>query len=182
MAMTEVARLVVLAGPSAVGKTHLVRQMRRGEPPALAEQLGLQPPFVVSSARDLKRLSQSAIETLVVHYDFLDQRQGLAKFQHLDGWFEHSSTIDIITMHVPCDVLADRMAHRVVRSRNRWRREPSWALIRRIFRQAKKCRFYRQDARVSALYEEWYTFLSQRDISSKWELQSGSIECTRTAV
>ena len=67
----KVGHLVVVAGPTAVGKSTLIERMRAGSAPEIAAQLGLSgfEDFAVVSADALSADRQRRTEKLILHYD-----------------------------------------------------------------------------------------------------------------
>jgi len=161
-------RVIVIAGPSCVGKSTLIDALRRGEHPRLAAALGLHDPkaWVFQNAR---RTARAAIETaarnLVLHYDIVRPAMepsiaGYADDPGLAPMLE-ARELCVCTIWGKGDLLRARAAFK---SRRRARIDSTalhsprqWWLRNR--RMSTLRSWYRNDVFVLGLYDQWFAFV-----------------------
>jgi len=179
--MSRTKRLLIIGGLSCAGKTRLIQRIRRGDCPHLCHQLGIGNPaswrFV--NASDVPRLEATAIERLVVHYNFYAKdfdARGPRRFADLDGLLRMSESATILTLFVQPEMLVRRSTSRIVKILTSWLRNPTaYARKTRILRKlwAKRTE-YKDPSRVFARYDDWFDFVNQIDVASHWLLDPAS--------
>ena len=138
-----IERLIVVSGPKAVGKSHLITRLRGGLLPKLRAALEIGDPaswefacgFEVEALPLAQRIRESLIERLVLHYE-ITRPWNLG---YDDGFLDDEPTkllrvaddVRVLTLWAPCDLLLDRFLARNPRFRSwsAWLRGPSSQVV-----------------------------------------------------
>jgi hypothetical protein len=173
--------VLVLSGPSCVGKSTLLNRLFNGEMPRLSEALGLReaPPYTLVHADDWSNLEKAPCESVLLHYD-LTRKPFWAREEERDKALEildQARSITFLTLwELPEELrgrFLDRSKRRVVgnlkslRVRRAWK-ETRWYLRKRSF-------FTRSD-QMWQLYRQWFDFTSKFSDSQHWVLRSTVID------
>lgn len=97
--MRRIDRLVIIAGPTAAGKSTFIKQLTARPPPEIRARYGLEdlPDWPQMVANRLVQLDELELERLILHYDFLWAPGGARAPALLDGARE----ITLMTLWTP---------------------------------------------------------------------------------
>jgi hypothetical protein len=169
--------LIIIAGPSCVGKSTLIDRIQDGKLPLLCDQLGLDNSlsYTFISASKLPKLSQSIIKRLVVHYDFYRQKtpDGFNYFSELVKKYD---TITILTLWTSSEILLLRERSRVIRAVFLLFISPRFKRIHSLGYRWQRYQFYRDPFKVDSLYDRWFKFLNRHCTAPHWLIDSTTIE------
>lgn len=161
----KIGRTILVAGPSCVGKTTLMKKLRRGLLPDLQNRLKMGD-LACWHFRDAMHMSdypETEIPNLVLHYDILRlMDQGFPDYASdpVLGRLASCGELLILTLRERPEVLCRRCLQR---------RRRTWSLLtrgcfrlfyQRYRRLGRKCRMYSAPSEVMALYENWFGFCS----------------------
>jgi hypothetical protein len=171
--MIRIAELVIVAGPTCVGKTTLLARLRNGELPTLASSLGLDAGSdsvfldAVQVEGPMRRRKPERLERLVLHYDTCrPARLGLADFVRdpvLDLLGE-ARRVAIVTLWATADELYRRTVERRERSLRGWKRLA--ASRTQVAEWARLELLYQERRQVLEHYESWLRFCTRYDAAS----------------
>ena len=153
----RIQRLTVVAGPPAVGKSHLIRTLHEDD--HLRERLGI-PEGTLSIKADLLRgqLPSGAIDHLVLEYSTLRPfRKSTMRTYERDPvtlLFRCAETISFLTIRMTPELLCIQLDRRI-RSMVR-RNKPLYR--QRLQRQLRP--LYQDDRFLDEWYERWLTFVA----------------------
>jgi hypothetical protein len=190
--MVSVNQLIIIGGPSGAGKTTLIKNLQQGGYPQLCEQLGITAPssWPVLGATDTIELREPMMEKLIVHYDVYKQFVEDDGFNHLSELVANAGSITILTLCVPPKILVRRNVFKFfskLRSflkpgqfkRERDARiEYSASLRQQMKKIWGKIKAYREGHSVF-LYDRWFAFFSQRDVTAHWVLDYSKLHITK---
>jgi hypothetical protein len=112
----RIGRLVVIAGPSGVGKSRLWEHLARDT--TLAARLGLEQPerWTHATALELRELETPEVERLALHYDILRPLRGGARLYERDEALEVlgcAERVTVLTLHCAPSRLVQRLESRL---------------------------------------------------------------------
>lgn len=151
----RVGRLVVVTGPTSVGKSTVIAKLRAGELPELARRLELGDParWTPLSASGLHRVTEPRIERALFHYDFLRPYLRSAKVHARDEALDllaAAEDVRFVTLWEPPEVLRARILRGEIEPRTRLGIHFGRKRHRRIHAD------YADPARVVELYRSWF--------------------------
>lgn len=134
--MFRTKQLIILGGPSCVGKTTLLARVRQGDCPRLCEQLGIDQPSAWQhiGANRIPAIDQPVVERLIVHQDiyglYLDAKSQVNLREIITG----SDRCTTVTLYTSTTALKWRLRQRLMsRIRKYWlHRSDLFGHIRRI--------------------------------------------------
>ncbi|NQV03403.1 MAG: hypothetical protein HQ542_12205 [Bacteroidia bacterium] len=90
--MWKTTELIIIAGPSCVGKSTLINRIQQGEVPNLCDQLGIDDPsmWVYIDAISLPKLCYP-IQRMVLHYDTYHQYLNNKEYSNVEELIKHSN-------------------------------------------------------------------------------------------
>lgn len=145
----RIEHLIVIAGPSAVGKSYLIRELRKDH--FLAERLGVPQRSLSLRAVQLRRkLPTGALDHLILEYDILRPFTGKVPSYERDpatSLFRCAAQIAVLTLRTTGELLRAQSDSR------KWTRapRPRHELCRRL---------YEDDALLDEWYDRWLTFVA----------------------
>jgi hypothetical protein len=164
--------LIVIGGPSCVGKTTLIKNLRQGRLTHICRVLGINNPsrYTYVDACKLLTLNASFVDRLVLHYDFFEQYFPDKKFRYMEEMLFQSGDICVLTLCVPGRILSKRCALRVLR------RSPSLLPIGRNYKQKLhdirwlffKEQAFRKNGTLIDLYAKWFDFINSFSGINHW--------------
>ena len=167
--MIHIKKLIILGGPPAVGKSHLIEQLQKGKSSSICAELQLNDPSKITftRAQTLSKISAPSVDTLILHYDFLGPfTNGENDYddKHALSVIYSAEEVVFVTLWVPPAVLSDRIYKRRVREKVAFL--PKLLLGKEGFKQQlhKLHRFkniqqlYNNPVRLTAQYEKWLNF------------------------
>lgn len=166
----EVKKLVILGGPSCIGKSYLIKKIRRGELPFVCEQLGISSDTPSVEAGALSQ-GEGYYPRMILHYDFVRQMRG-GRIRMLPEAVDVSERVTYVTL------VATRRAlrHRV---RKRLKRHlygilhGSWPEVRYGARFLPSLPIYFNPRGLDALYQRWYDFIAAHP-GERWTLDTST--------
>ncbi len=170
-------QLILIAGPSCVGKSTLIDRIQDGKVPLLCDQLGLDTAlsYTFISASKLPNLSQSIIKRLVVHYDFYRQHTPDG-FNYLSELVKKYDTITILTLWTSSEILLLRERSRVIQAVSLFFFSPRFKRFRSLRYRWQRYQFYSDPFKVDSLYDSWFKFLNRHCTARHWLIDSTTIE------
>jgi hypothetical protein len=155
------ANLIVIAGPSAVGKSVLMKQLRSGRPTGLSDPLfPAASSYMPVKARKLAKFRCDRARDILLHCDFLHQllyrAERLSLVAELIG---AAGSTSVLTLCAPAELLLRRMKQRVRKAfvaRLIW---PNKRRTQKLAELREKRALYTSADRIVALYEEWAAFV-----------------------
>lgn len=178
--MFKINHLIIIGGPSCAGKSFLIKKIRQGDCLILCEQLDIAIPssWFYVEARQLKHLRQPFIERLVVHYDFFAQYSKKSGFNYLHKLISHSDSVTILTLCVSSKILIQRNTLKLIKlfSSLLYNHKAYREKQRKLHRQWKIRKRYKDGLSVFALYEKWFSFLNECSVTSHWVLDYSSTD------
>lgn len=110
MGSLSIDALVVIGGPSTVGKTTLLGKLRMGQSFGLG--LPVNPKQFAfaqyANGAELEQIAEDSIPTLVVHYDFLSRYTNSEGFQYLPKIMQSSQQVIVVTLCAPVRLIVQR--------------------------------------------------------------------------
>lgn len=179
----EINKLIIIGGPSCVGKTTLIKKIQLEERAQLCKQLGITEPssWNYTDANDLEKINYP-IEKLILHYDFFTQYTEENTFKYLQKLIINSKNITVLTLYTTPHILIHRnksrskflkifkaLLHPKIYKKNRI------VSLLHDFRKEQKKRYSYKHGIPIALYEKWFYFFSQNSVDSHWIMDSGKI-------
>ena len=195
--MIHVNRLIIVAGPSCVGKTSLLNSLQHGPMPRLPDrlQIGDIASWTFAYTKELRKEDRSHVDRMILHYDMgrYWKRNFRASFKEdtpLDI-LDRSSEIYILTLWAPPGVLLQRYRSRILRGYgSRLMRRPLTTLYGlatfvsegglRRYRRMKQ--FYKRPAALRCLYEKWFAFCEMYDLREHWVVDTVEEELSYSRV
>ena len=180
-------RLILIAGPKAVGKSHFMRRLQQGSLPQLVEafQMGDPDSWHYGAGADFQdagkraQVRGSAIERFVLHYEITGpwNPRYYARSYAEDKPLEllgFSKKITFATLWAPCDVLLNRFLARNPRFLNKmmWLRYLYWHgfQIRKMGPDFRP--LYRNPERLFQIYVDWIRFCLVDAAKQHWLVDS----------
>jgi SAM-dependent methyltransferase len=149
--------LLIVAGPSASGKSRFIRDLTAGAHPevdALTKNRG--DPWIEGLPNHITDLPQSHVPKLAYHYDFMrPYLRGPFNFERdrATDVFSVADTVASVTLITDPKDLADRWNRREVRSKTHF------GLYHGPKRSKKILKVFGDPAKVAALYDRWIEFI-----------------------
>ena len=151
-------RLVLLAGPSCAGKTHLMRRFRAGDPEA-CRALGIQDPqgWETINLGRIQERRESHFERVVLHVDTMKTRFGEAQTPaggHVEDLMASAERVRVVTLQRDARTLRRQLNMRCSNDLD--------------FPQSRVRRlrdYYASDDLLREHYDEWSTYCAARGLS-----------------
>jgi 2-polyprenyl-3-methyl-5-hydroxy-6-metoxy-1,4-benzoquinol methylase len=153
----KIDNLVVVAGPTAVGKSTLVAQLKRNELPDIARRVGIEDgtAWLTIEANKLYALTQPYVENLLFHYDFLRSYLRTAKMPGRDEVLDVLDTAEhltFLTLWCPPEILQQRLIQSEIEPHTKN------GIYRGKARTLVIAKEYENLARVREHYQHWFAF------------------------
>lgn len=163
----KIKELIVIAGPAASGKTHLLSQLRNHACPRLSAQLGIQnlADWGFSNVRDMVN-RPAQFEKVLVHCD-LHNDNILERVESLIISAEQTQTVSLCA---PQNVLLERNSKRI-RTNYHWKKfsvsqaKSQYRKLRSLLRRQKK---NRNGQTLRTIYTDWFDLLTKHNVESYW--------------
>jgi hypothetical protein len=177
-----VEKLVVLAGPSGIGKTFMVDRLGPGPFAEFSKQLGITEPGLwdYTSTKKLHEAPDLEIDRLIFHYDLAR----LWKRKYRSGYSEdpvlkilsNSKEITVATLWAKPEIILRRLLERQRRKAHDTRHK-SRAIMRMLYRWAfprEVTKLYRNPADLQSIYREWIRFCGDFSLEAHWLVDTTS--------
>ena len=180
--MFQTNRLVIIAGPIAVGKSTLLERLRQGDVPHLCGQLGIDLPssYLYLDAVELLQVRQSSVDRLVLHYDFLSQYSPRGGFAHLSDLIGRACSVIVLTLCTSSEVLFQRTTSRLTKTFASFLCGFGTHRAKKLLGQWRTRETYRSASNLFALYEEWSEFIEECSVAKHLILDQASSSVTMT--
>lgn len=180
--MNKLEHLIIIAGPSCVGKTTLIDRLLKNELPEIAEKLNMSLNDSWYYADDWCFDRSNALDLqshLLIHYDF---------FRHfnlvdLDFTVDNALTpikrakrIDIITLYESKERLLNNCENRRKLLQNKLLTFKVFDTIKRLLFLKRKVLFYQEPTALQNVYYRWFEFLANVASSQYWKYESNILE------
>lgn len=157
----RIGHLVVVAGPTSIGKSSFIARLREGQLPEIARMLEIDHPggWQEIGPRSIHTLTESMVEGYILHYDFLRPYYRSAKTHDRDEAFDLLKTarrVSFVTLIAPPEELRRRFDENEIRPKTRF------GIYRGSKRHLRIRREYENPARIRYLYERWLDFCRSR--------------------
>ena len=155
----QIDRMVMVAGPTSVGKSTFIEQLSRAEwlDVAAALEIGQLKDWTVSSPLELHSLHEPVVDRMIYHYDFLRPFLRGPNDHHRDhalDLLESVANLVTVTLWQAPERLAAQHQSATIDRKTKGGR------YRGNKRQLKLAEIYREPAQVRALYENWFNYIS----------------------
>ena len=182
-------RVVLIAGPSCVGKTTFVNKLRSGEMPEITQALDLEPladwqyrdSYYADEAMSQELVKQS-VDKLFLHWTvaYPSLKVSLRRFL-AGGSYEKAARLKLLqnATRIDCLVLRARqesllarvkMREEVVLARRAARKDSYWLFREKMANVKALESLYADSARLEALYREWVVFCRDVPVSAIYEV------------
>jgi SAM-dependent methyltransferase len=153
----RIGHLVVVAGPTSVGKSSLIAKLKEGQLPEIARVLGLDRSvrWQEIGPRSIHTLSESVVDGYILHYDFLRPYYRSAKTHDREDAFDLLETarrVTFVTLIARPEELRRRIDANEIRPRTRF------GIYRGSGRHLTIRKDYENPARIRFLYDRWLDF------------------------
>ena len=178
--MVSPKRLLIVAGPSCVGKSHLLEKLQEGELPMLATSLGLAPvsSWEFYNANELNRPTDLPAGNTALHYDLLRPRFAGFGNYHNDPVLkilDAAQEITVLTMWDEPEILLGRFDQRIQGKLLRiYVPVRLFGLLRNFPKLIKKRNCYRQTPELWRQYTLWFEFCAGYDLIEHWILRNST--------
>jgi SAM-dependent methyltransferase len=162
----RIDELVVVAGPTASGKSMLIDQLMNGALPELVGRLGIERPaeWVTASADTIYRLDESRSSKIIFHYDLLGPWGRSCKTHSRDtdlALLGRARKVAFVTLWTPTGTLIERMTKKI-NHHKLWRR--TGTVLRGQedpkARDIKVQHIYQQKDMLLSWYQRWIDFVA----------------------
>ncbi len=162
--MFRTKQLIILGGPSCVGKSTLLARIQRGDCPHLCAQLGIDQPasWEHIGANRIPAICQPVVERLFVHQDIYGLFLDVKSQANLREIITESDRCTTVTLYASMTALKLRLRQRLSsKIREYWlHRSDLFGHIRRIPEvgriQLAKRRVYSDTSRLMQVYDLWF--------------------------
>lgn len=177
--MMCVNQLLMIAGPSCVGKTTLIQRLQEGNLPFLCQKLELGDPSLWKyiKPKQLGETTELYLDHLILQYDLL----GLKELDFDKGYredetlriLESSNEITVLTLWTTFETLHSRNLSRIPKNLlGAFRFESFYNTLLYVLRKYHAIRwrrkFYKNPYNIYSLYTRWFTFCKRRKLKAHW--------------
>ncbi len=176
--MMCVNQLLMIAGPSGVGKTTLIERLQEGNLPSLCEKLELGDTALWKyvTIKELLTITDSMVDQMLLEYNLNRVWKSYAAYGYIDERhlqiLDTSKEIILITLWASPETLRHRIITRTVKGL-------FWTfglnsihlklhILRSFHKTRKRYRLYKNPHYVYSLYSEWFTFCKRRKLKAHW--------------
>lgn len=156
----KVDSLLVVAGPSASGKSRIIRELAAGRRPEIDALVGNhEAPWLEGLPNHIGDLPQPHLAKLAYHYDFMrPYLRGPFNFERdrATDIFSVADAVTSVTLVTEAKELADRWDRREIRAKTHF------GMYLGPKRAKKIARTFGDQASVAALYDRWVEFISRQ--------------------
>ncbi|MEO9964702.1 MAG: hypothetical protein ABJF11_02870 [Reichenbachiella sp.] len=164
----KVKHLLIISGPSAVGKTTLIDDLINKQSKISHRLLKHTPEQLenatICNAINVEKLEHPNIDFLILHYDIYSNFKEGEGFLYLPDLFRSTESIRIITLVTHHRVLVKRTKQRFVYYLFRALIKPSPSKFKKLRLIYSKIKTYQSPTVANAIYERWENFLSEWDV------------------
>jgi hypothetical protein len=187
--LERIQSLIVIAGPSCVGKSTLLSQLQKGQRPQVADILGLDVPerWEYSDAVRM-RLCSARPARLVLHYDLLRPfklgiKGGYGHDDALDT-LDAADQVTLLTLWALPRTLAGRAVRRLFAASVGAERDLGWCGVGRCRLNLLRslARYATQGSRwLNQIYAGWFAYCEARPVCAHWLLDATGADSTPLA-
>lgn len=183
--MIRIGRLIMLAGPAAVGKSVALKALTGGKLPTLSAQLGLDggAPAEYLAGRKVHKIDKLDKDILLFHYDITRPR----KYEITEGPYDNEKALRIVAgaervVFVTCwtdqKILLERL-------QMKWRFGERLGALIPGSRLARKRRMisllesiYTDLAKLTELYGQWFEYAGRHTAEAHWIVDTTTRDLT----
>lgn len=173
----NIQRAIIVAGPSCVGKTTLMKRLGQGDLPALQQQLGMGSPkdWVFCPAR---KWSESIFENgrnVVLHYDFLRLiNAGIQSYgdDEVLAGLSAMENLTVLTLWQTADILLKRCRKRHWKNLHNLRKGRFSHYVKQRKRLNRKCQLFQSPDAVRHWYKRWFDFCATLPMADHYILEN----------
>ncbi len=168
--------LVVVAGPTASGKSRLIERIVAGHEPALCARLGIDDPglWPAMNAFDLVLPQAPHMERLLFHYDTMRPFKRSAHVHERDEALDIlgcAPRVRVVTIYNPPEELLEQFEVADIRRKTRR------GVFRGNKRKAKIHALYKDPRNIVEHYREWFAFCRTRGLEPLVVLPHADMQC-----
>ena len=173
-------QLIIVGGPSAVGKSTLLERIKKGDEQQICSQLDIRQPSscLYCDAMHLHKICQPFVDQLVLHYDILYQYSPRYGFKYLPDIICRSDDVCVLTLLTSSEVLFCRTAPRLKKAMFSFMCSPRKSAGKRLFYQWRTRKFYSSDRKLFRQYVKWDRFLEAYGVAKHFVLNSTNSDYT----
>ena len=159
--MFQTNQLIIVGGPTAVGKTTFVNCLRQQILPVSLDPIPLRNPekYLFLDATQLSGFRGTFVDRLVLHYDFIYQCSAQGGLPYLSELISGSGSVRGLTLCAQSTVLSARISSRLAPSDN----TPAGQRSRRL---QKVKAIYEDPAALLGAFHRWQASLGQFELAS----------------
>jgi len=153
----RIGKLVVIAGPTASGKSTLIKKLQRNEIPEIAHKVGIddEAQWTVLAANALTTFSEPFVKRAIFHYDFFRSYRRSAQVPQRDEALDVLDAVEhvtFVTLWCPPEILQQRLqqAANTAKTKNGKSQDN-----KRYLMLATE---YADSAKVRAHYQQWFAY------------------------
>ncbi|MCP3887489.1 MAG: hypothetical protein GY702_01255 [Desulfobulbaceae bacterium] len=167
--MFQTNQLIIVGGPSAVGKTAFLNCMQQKQISDLLNQIPVNNPqlYLYLDAVQLTGVRKSFVDRLVLHYDFIHQYSLQVGFSYLSDLINRSNSVFVLTLCAQSIILSNRISSRL---RRIIKTRPFGT--QRIERLQKKKEMYDDQEMLLGEFQRWLEYFEEYEIASHMIIDS----------
>ena len=166
--MIHTKKLVIVAGPSAVGKSTLFDNLLQGNLIQLQEQLGIEKTssFISLDAQFLPKVTESFIDRLILHYDILYRYSTTGDFSYISDLISNSKNVAVLTLCARYKTLSKRFNRRVIRASALFLVKPGKQRAKKMFTKWNRRLTYFTLSNLFHSYGKWSELMRDQSVET----------------
>jgi len=164
----HIGRLILIAGPSVIGKSFFINLLKSGDLKKFSEQLGIMEPNLWNylTAKEVREMQTLEVKRLIFHYDLTGPWKRSLQSGFIEDYsleiLNNSKEIIVVTLWAKPEIILKRYLTRQRESKNIIR------LLHRLVFPAKEIKLYNNSSKLLILYREWYEFCGKFNLKAHW--------------
>ncbi len=158
----QIKKLVIVAGPTSVGKSTLIEELMNHSVPDIAQTLGIEKgaTMAFAGANSIARQFNGNVDTFLFHYDIVRPFRRSAKTHERDEALDILDTaedITVLTLWTPPDILRQQFEKSKILNRGK---------IKKNERRWKIFQDYADKNKISEFYNGWLKFCRDKKVKN----------------